>query len=175
MSTVERWGRIVPPKFMEPKQGVDNSDLNRKIEEPLISSAKPKINRRGLSLCPTEIFAGARPQQLDKPEITPVQPIQSRRKSCFWKLQDIDELKAAKERGKSLSVSPKSRKTLSKFQAPKQAATTVGSKKPVKKEDRFLASIQPKKLFKDREKSLTAKKSSSTREGARNDIFKTKL
>ncbi|KAF5458419.1 hypothetical protein F2P56_022446 [Juglans regia] len=158
MSTVERRGRIVPAKFMEPKQGVENSDLNRKIEEPLTSSAKPKINRRGVSLGPAEIFAGARPRQPGKTEITPVQPIQSRRKSCFWKLQDIDELKAAKERGKSLSVSPKSRKTLSKFQAPKQAATTVGSKRPLKKEDRFLASIQPKKLFKDGEKSLTAKK-----------------
>lgn len=160
MKTVERRGRIVPAKFMEPKQSSKNSDLVRKIEETSMSSVKPKINRRGMSLGPSEIFSGARARQPGKPEITPVQSIQSRRKSCFWKLQDIDELKVIKERGKSLSLSPKSRKTVSKTQAPKQAATTAGYKKPVKKEDGVLSSIQPKKLFKDgeKEKSVTAKK-----------------
>lgn len=160
MKTVERRGRIVPAKFMEPKQSSKNSDLVRKIEESSMSSVKPKINRRGMSLGPSEIFSGARARQPGKPEITPIQSIQSRRKSCFWKLQDIDELKVIKERGKSLSLSPKSRKTVSKTQAPKQAATTVGSRRPVKKEDGILASIQPRKLFKDgeKEKSVTAKK-----------------
>ncbi|KAB1209967.1 hypothetical protein CJ030_MR6G020111 [Morella rubra] len=158
MNTVERQGRIVLAKFVEPKQSVNNSDLVRNIEEPLLSSAKPKINRRGVSLGPSEIFAAARARQPWKHEITPVQPIQNRRKSCYWKLQDIDELNATKERGKSASVSPKSRKIMSKLQSSRQAATTVGSKRPVKKEDGVLATIQPKKLFKDGEKSLTAKK-----------------
>jgi|UniRef100_A0A2N9EWK4 hypothetical protein len=154
MKTIERRGRFVPAKFMEPKQIVKNSDLMKKIEETLPSSVKSKINRRGMSLGPSEILAGARArqQQPSKLEITPVQPIQSRRKSCFWKLQDIDELKVIKERGKSLSLSPKSRKTVSKIQAPKQAVTTVTSKRPVKKEDGVVSSIQPKKLFKDGEK-----------------------
>ncbi|KAE8654830.1 hypothetical protein F3Y22_tig00117040pilonHSYRG00074 [Hibiscus syriacus] len=46
--------------------------------------------------------------------ITPIQSIQSRRKSCFFKLQDIDEGRVTRERGKSLSLSPKSRKTVYK-------------------------------------------------------------
>ncbi|KAF3443829.1 hypothetical protein FNV43_RR13519 [Rhamnella rubrinervis] len=146
LKTVERRGRIVPAKFMESKQSV-------KIDETPPSSAKPKINRRGVSLGPSEIVAGSGFRRLSKPEITPIQPIQSRRKSCFWKLQDIDELRVTKERRKSLSLSPKSRKTVSKIQAPKQAVTTVSSKRPVKKEDGVLATIQPKKLFKDGEKS----------------------
>lgn len=146
---IERRGRIVPAKFMEPKQTV-------KIEEPLISSSKTtKINRRGVSLGPSEIFSGAKSRLLGKQEITPV-PTQNRRKSCFWKLEETPELKATKERGKSLS--PRSRKTVSKIQAPKMAATTVGSKKLAKKEDGFLALIQPKTLFKDGEKSATNKK-----------------
>lgn len=152
MKTVERRGKIVQAKFMEPKQSGKNLDLMKKIEEPLPSSVKSKIIRRGMSLGPSEILAGARARQ--KPEITPVQLIQNRRKSCFWKLQNIDELKVTKERGKSLSLSPKSRKTVSKIQAPKQAATTMTSKRPVKKEDGVIASIQPKKLFKDGEKSV---------------------
>lgn len=44
-------------------------------------------------------------------------------------------------------------------QGTRQAATTVGSRKAVKKEDGVHASIQPKKLFRDGEKSVAAKKS----------------
>ncbi|PON80554.1 hypothetical protein PanWU01x14_001100 [Parasponia andersonii] len=151
--TMEKRGRIIPAKFLEPKQSV-------KIEESIPSSTKPKLNRRGLSLGPSEIVAGAGFRRLSKIEITPVQTIQNRRKSCFWKLQDIDELRATKERGKSFSLSPKSRKTVSKTQVlpPKQAATTVSTKRAVKKEQAVLSSIQPKKLFKEGEKSVTAKK-----------------
>ncbi|XP_039054603.1 uncharacterized protein LOC120197028 [Hibiscus syriacus] len=72
--------------------------------------------------------------------ITPIQSIQSRRKSCFFKLQDIDEGRVTRERGKSLSLSPNSRKTVSKVIAPKPAATTalqdgekpVSARKPLK-------------------------------------------
>ncbi|XP_057954635.1 uncharacterized protein LOC131148746 [Malania oleifera] len=151
----ERRGRIVPAKFMDQKQSAKNLGFY-KTEEPM--SAGTRVQRRGKSLGPTEIVAGARSRQLSKQEITPVQPMQSRRKSCFWKLQDIDEEKVTKERGKCLSVSPKSRRTASKTQAPRQAATTVGAKTVGKKEDRILSSIQPKKLFKDGEKSVPAKK-----------------
>ncbi|KAM0955625.1 hypothetical protein ACFX2A_024482 [Malus domestica] len=156
---VEKRGRVVAAKFMEQKQGVKNLDGLKKIES-MMMSVRSKDNRRGMSLGPSEIIAGAGFQRPSKFEITPVQATQSRRKSCFWKLQDIDELRATKERGKSLSLSPKSRKTVSKVQAPKQAATTVGgSKRPVKKQDKVLASIGPKKLFKDgAEKSVPAKK-----------------
>lgn len=163
MKTIEKGGRIVPAKFMEPKQSNNNSEGVKKTEQTLASSTKTKPDRRGVSLGPTEILSGAGIRRLSKPsEITPVQSIQNRRKSCFWKLQDIDELRVTKERRKSLSVSPKSQKTVTKLRVPKQAATTVGSRKALKKEDGVLSSIQPKKLFKDFEKSVPAKKSMKT-------------
>ncbi|XP_031249308.1 uncharacterized protein LOC116107137 [Pistacia vera] len=158
---IEKRGRIVPAKFMEQKQSFKNLETIKKSDENLLSSAKSKFNRRGVSLGPAEIFSVAKSRQsLGKPEIiTPVQSIQSRRKSCFWKLQEIDELKVTKERGKSSSLSPKSRKTAaSKIQPPKQAMTTVGSKKNVKRDDGVLSLIQPKKLFRDGEKSAASKK-----------------
>uniref|UniRef100_A0A5B7BUM3 Uncharacterized protein n=1 Tax=Davidia involucrata TaxID=16924 RepID=A0A5B7BUM3_DAVIN len=171
---VERRGRAVPAKFMEQKQSVKNSDGEvKKIEEPSQLSARTKVQRRGVSLGPSEIIAGVRrgvslgpseiiagvkSRQVGNLEITPSQPIQNRRKSCFWKLQDIDEEKVTKERGKGLSLSQKSWKTNSKIPASRQAATTVGSKKTVKKEDGVLSTIQPKKLFKDGEKSVPGKK-----------------
>ncbi|XVF66893.1 hypothetical protein PTKIN_Ptkin10aG0075800 [Pterospermum kingtungense] len=152
-------GRIVPAKFMEQKQSMKNLETVKRGGDPQLSSAKAKLNRRGVSLGPMEIFSGMKSKQSTKQEITtPVQSIQSRRKSCFFKLQDIDEGKVTRERGKSLSLSPKSRKTASKVVASKPAATTVGSKRAVKKEDGALATIQPKRLFKDGEKSVTAKK-----------------
>ncbi|KAL5581903.1 hypothetical protein UlMin_014345 [Ulmus minor] len=156
--TIERRGRIVPAKFMDSKQSSKISEGGKKIDESMPSNSKAKLSRRGVSLGPTEILVGAGFRPLGKPEITPVQTIQSRRKSCFWKLQDIDELRATKERRMSLSLSPKSRKTLSKIQPPKQAATTVSSKRFSKKEEAIIASVQPKKLFKDGEKSVPAKK-----------------
>ncbi|XP_052178816.1 uncharacterized protein LOC127792382 [Diospyros lotus] len=146
LKALERRGRVIPAKFMEQKQNGKNSDGT-------------KLQRRGVSLGPAEILAAAKFRQQGKHEITPVQAMQSRRKSCFWKLQDIEEEKPTKERGKSLSISPKTRKTISKAQA-RQAATTVGPKKGLKKEDGhgILSTIQPKKLFKDGEKSAPAKK-----------------
>ncbi|CAK9141556.1 unnamed protein product [Ilex paraguariensis] len=170
---VEKRGRVVPAKFMEQKQSVKNTDSVKKIEETLQLSARTKVQRRGLSLGPSEIAAGARrgvslgpseivagmkSRQVGKQEITPVQPIQNRRKSCFWKLQDIDEEKVTKERRKSFSVGPKSRKTITKTQDSRQVATTMVVKKAVKKEDGVVNSIQPKKLFGDGEKSVPAKK-----------------
>ncbi|XP_039054602.1 uncharacterized protein LOC120197027, partial [Hibiscus syriacus] len=121
--------------------------------------AKPKLNRRGVSLGPTEIFSATKSRQFMKHEfITPIQSIQSRRKSCFFKLQDIDEGRVTRERGKSLSLSPNSRKTVSKVIAPKPAATTVGDKRAVKKEEGVISTIQPKRLFKDGEKPVSARK-----------------
>ncbi|XP_057487286.1 uncharacterized protein LOC130773352 [Actinidia eriantha] len=168
LKSVERRGRVVPAKFMEQKQSFRNLDGERKIEESSSMSARAKVQRRGFSLGPEEIATGARrgvslgpseivkSRQLIKQElkITPVQSIQNRRKSCFWKLQDIEEEKVTKERGKSLSISPKSRKTISKTQPLRQAVTTVGLKKAAKKEDGFFLAIQPKKLFKEGEKSI---------------------
>ncbi|RVW95111.1 hypothetical protein CK203_025541 [Vitis vinifera] len=161
---VEKRGRIVAAKFMEQKQSVKGGD-GVKTEES--SSVRTKVHRRGVSLGPSEIVAGVRRgmslgpseiasggrlRHLGKPEVTPIST-QSRRKSCFWKLEDIDEGKVTKERGKSMTVSPKNRKIISKTQASKQAATTIASKRPVKKELGFVSSIQPKKLFTDGEKS----------------------
>ncbi|KAK8562524.1 hypothetical protein V6N13_018891 [Hibiscus sabdariffa] len=152
-------GRTVPAKFMEPKQSIKNLETVKKIEDPLFSSAKPKLNRRGVSLGPAEIISATKSKQFLKQEFTtPVQSIQSRRKSCFFKLQDIDEGKATRERGKSLSLSPKSRRTVSKVIAPKPAATTAGAKRAVKKDEGLLSTILPKRLFKDGQKPGTAKK-----------------
>ncbi|KAM3301757.1 hypothetical protein P3S67_016259 [Capsicum chacoense] len=163
---VEKKGRVVAAKFMEPKMSVV------KIAESSSMSAKTKVQsrrgvslgpseifvgtRRGLSMGPSEIFAGTKGGKLGKQEmITPIQPIQNRRKSCFWKLQEIEE-----ERGKSSSsLSPKSRKAAAKtIASSRQAVTTIASKKNLKKDDAFLSSVQPKKLFKDGEKSVPASK-----------------
>ncbi|GFZ18540.1 hypothetical protein Acr_27g0002790 [Actinidia rufa] len=155
-----------------------NLDGERKIEESSSMSARTKVQRRGFSLGPTEIATGARrgvslgpaeivkSRQLIKQDIKiiPVQSIQNRRKSCFWKLQDIEEEKVTKERGKSLSISPKSRKTISKTQSLRQAVTTLGPKKAAKKEERFFSTIQPKKLFKEGEKSRSLPETDEERE-----------
>ncbi|XP_015080864.1 uncharacterized protein LOC107024397 [Solanum pennellii] len=168
---VEKRGRVVPAKFMEPKLSVKNVEEKKKIDESSSMSAKTKVQtRRGLSLGPSEIFAGTRSRGLSmgpseifagtkagtsgkQGMITPIQQIQNRRKSCFWKLQEIEE-----ERGKSSSLSPKSRKAAARTMASRQAVTTIASKKNLKKDDAFLSSVQPKKLFKDGEKSVPASK-----------------
>lgn len=173
---VEKRGRLVAAKFMEPKMSVKIAEEKKKIEESSSSmTAKTKVQRRGLSLGPSEIFAGTRSRglsmgpseifaatkarQLGKQEmITPIQPIQNRRKSCFWKLQEIEEENLSKERGKSSSLSPKSRKAAARTMASRQAVTTIASKKNLKKDDAFLSSVQPKKLFKDGEKSVPVSK-----------------
>ncbi|KAJ4982153.1 hypothetical protein NE237_032990 [Protea cynaroides] len=154
--TVERHGRIVPANFKE-KQRPKNSATATKIDEPPATITGTKFRRRGLSLGPSEINAGVRSRQIGKLEITPIQSIQNRRKSCFWKLEDIRE-EVIKQRRQSFSSSPKSRSYVSKIQASKQALTTVGSKKAVKREDSVTSSIQPKKLFKEGEKSAPSKK-----------------
>ncbi|XP_010689823.2 uncharacterized protein LOC104903484 [Beta vulgaris subsp. vulgaris] len=175
---MEKRGRIIAAKFMDPpKQSNKSFNEQSKIEESMSLSAKLKTPRRGLSMGPAEIMRGVRRgislgpaeiysatklKQFGKQEMTtPVQKSANRRKSCYWKLHDIDELRVTKERGKSMSLSPKGRsKTGSKAQqVPKQAATTVGAKKTMKKEDAVISSIQPKKLFiRDGEKSAPGKK-----------------
>ncbi|KAE8716210.1 Tetratricopeptide repeat-like superfamily protein, putative isoform 1 [Hibiscus syriacus] len=129
-------GRTVASKFMVQKQSTKN--FEKMIEAPLFSSAKTKLNRA----------------------VDLATPMQSRRKSCFYKLRDLDEEKVKSRKGKSLSLSlsPKSRRTISKAQVTRPAATTVASKRAVKKEDGVLTTIQPKNLFKEGERSVTAKK-----------------
>ncbi|TKY49745.1 hypothetical protein E2542_SST27188 [Spatholobus suberectus] len=104
-------GRAVPAKFMEPKP---NGVVSRKPpEETPKTKTKASYNnntwRRGMSMGPAEIAA------------TPASA-QSRRKSCFWKLPEIDEESRAK---------------------------TAGRVK--KKEEALVVQVQPKKLF-EREK-----------------------
>ncbi|XP_057784895.1 uncharacterized protein LOC131002410 [Salvia miltiorrhiza] len=156
----ERKGRSVAAKFMEQKQSVSKNAEIPNSNSNL--SARTKVSRRGISLGPAEILsAGRRGMSLGPSEIfgaaksrqvmmnTPLQS--SRRKSCLLKLPEIDE-----ERVKSSSLSPKSRKVAAG--KPRQAATTIGSKKAVKKEDSVMSSVQPKKLFRDGEKSAPNKK-----------------
>ncbi|GAB2274835.1 hypothetical protein Dimus_009609 [Dionaea muscipula] len=166
--SMEKRGRVVASKFMEVKEK-SGKVWDGKIEElgTMTSVGLKTLNppaglgRRGVSLGPAEIYSETtRLRLLGKQEIlvtpSPIQQAQNRRKSCFWKLGEIDEVKAIKQRGKSLS--PKSRKCVSKLPAWKSgggAATTVGmgSKKFVKKEDGgggiIVPLIQPKNLFKE--------------------------
>ncbi|PIA34381.1 hypothetical protein AQUCO_03800176v1 [Aquilegia coerulea] len=118
-------------------------------------------SQRGISMGPSEIFAGIKSQPRGMEELTPIQSSKvNRRKSCFYKLQEVDEENVVKERGgRSRSLSPKSRQALLKNQASKQRYTTIGSNKNMKKDDRVLSSIQPKNLFKEGEKSVPAKRS----------------
>ncbi|KAL3749434.1 hypothetical protein ACJRO7_010532 [Eucalyptus globulus] len=87
-------GRVVSAKFKEPKQVVGigrDPDAAKRIKETLLSSAKLKLNRRGLSLGPAEIASSAgklRPSI--KGEFTLGLSLQNRRKSCFWKLREIE-------------------------------------------------------------------------------------
>lgn len=127
----------------------------KKIDVAPVLSLHLGINRRGVGLGPAEIATAVKSRPSNKPDITPVLLARSRRKSCFWKLQEMDELKLTKERRKSfsLTVGPKTRKTVSRTQPPKQAATTVGWKRGVKKEEEVVYLIQPKELFKEGDKS----------------------
>ncbi|CAJ1958799.1 unnamed protein product [Sphenostylis stenocarpa] len=82
-------GRAVPAKFMEPRP---NAAVLRKPEETPKTKVKSSINncsawRRGMSMGPAEIAA------------TPA-TVQNRRKSCFWKLPEIDEETRAKTVGR---------------------------------------------------------------------------
>ncbi|XP_060190069.1 uncharacterized protein LOC132619130 [Lycium barbarum] len=144
VKNVEKRGRVVAAKFMEPKMSAKSNVQRRGLS--LGPSEIFGATRRGLSMGPSEILAATKAKHFGKQEmnITPVQPIQNRRKSCFWKLQEIEE--ESKERGKSSVVA----RTMV---PPRQAVTTIASKKNVKKDDGFLSSVQPKKLFKDGEKS----------------------
>ncbi|PIN13527.1 hypothetical protein CDL12_13851 [Handroanthus impetiginosus] len=151
IKVVEKKGRVVPAKFMEQKQNVKNGEVKTRglsLGPAEIASG----GRRGMSMGPSEIFGTVKSRQMGKQDM--MTPLQSRRKSCFWKLQEIDEEKVvAKERPKSSSISPKSRKVTAKTQV-RQAVTTIASRKTVKKEDGVINAIQPKKLFKDGEKSV---------------------
>ncbi|XP_042482111.1 uncharacterized protein LOC122062543 [Macadamia integrifolia] len=157
LKTIERGGRVVPANFVEEKQRTKKSATATKINETPATITGTKFRRRGISLGPSEITAGIRSRQMGKHEITPIQSIQNRRKSCFWKLEDIKE-DVIKQRRQSLTSSPKSRFSVSKIQASRQALTTVGSKKSAKRDDSLMSSIQPKNLFKEGEKSVSSKK-----------------
>ncbi|KAL6553552.1 hypothetical protein OROGR_007394 [Orobanche gracilis] len=163
LKTAEKRRIIVPSKFMGPTQS------GKLIEEVSSMGERTKVQRKGVSLGPVEIVSGARRgtsigpseifgatklKQMGKQDLTT--PTQSRRKSCFWKLQDIGE------EGRSSSLSPKSRKVGLKTQVTtsRQAVTTISSRKGLKKDDSVFNSVQPKKLFKDGEKlwATTSKK-----------------
>lgn len=175
-AVVEKRGRVVAAKFMEEKQIAKNAEEKKTVDDEVsslssrtrgsnrrgISLGPAEImsgGRRGMSLCPSEIYGAAKSRQLVKQEM--ITPLQSRRKSCFLKLQDIEE-----ERVKSCSLSPKSRKVGAKSQAvQRQAVTTISSRKTVKKDDLVMSSVQPKKLFKDGEKSALATNKKALRPG----------
>lgn len=144
-------GRIVPAKFMESQRPTV------KFDDSSLPGSKSRASRRGVSLGPAEIFNSAKKSET----VTPLQSAQNRRKSCFFKLPGIEEGKmTTKAKGRtSLSLSPRSRKAkMTAAAAQKQAATTVGSKRALKKEEIVLSSIQPKRLFKDDDKNVSLRK-----------------
>ncbi|CAA0829963.1 Unknown protein [Striga hermonthica] len=101
-------------------KGLKNADDKGTIDE--ISS--------GASVGPAKIFGAARSRQmLWRPEMST--PVQRWRKSCYWKLQGIAEEKASLGKGFS------------------SAATTISSRKALKKDDSVLNSVKPKKLFRE--------------------------
>ncbi|KAF6138360.1 hypothetical protein GIB67_040326 [Kingdonia uniflora] len=113
--------------------------------------ASTKFGRRGVSMGPSEISVGLRSQQNVKPEITP--QLKDRQKSCL-KAQEVGERKVMKKTGGwSLSLSPKSRLSVTKARNSKNGLKTVGSKQPPKKEDGALSSIQSQNNFEGGEKS----------------------
>ncbi|RZC80523.1 hypothetical protein C5167_043099 [Papaver somniferum] len=139
------------------KQKSKNSVVFQKeLQKTSSLTANSRIRQRGFSLGPSEIL-GMRSQNTGKPEKTPIQSTLNRRKSCFFKLPEITEEKGLKLKGgKSYSLSPKSR--LSKIQSSRQSLTTIGSKKSERIGNVNVSSIQPKKLFQEEAKSVTAKK-----------------
>lgn len=146
--------KLVALRLEKVEKNIRDLDMNSvKIGKTVRSAV------RGVSLGPMEIASNVKFHPLTKTQTTtPIISVQNRRKSCFWKLQEIDELKVTKDRRKSLSNSPKSRKAAARNQPQRQAVTTVGSKKGVKKEGVIL-SIQPKKLFgEEGERSILTKK-----------------
>lgn len=136
-SFLEKQGKSMAAKFLELDKKKESGV--KKIQES--SFSRTKVQKRGFSLGPNEIMSATNSKSKQF-STTPIQSIQNRRKSCFWKLEDIDEEKLGFSRGKNLSL--------------RQAVTTVGSKKGMKKDDLILASVQPKKLF--GEQSVPAKK-----------------
>ncbi|XP_019159103.1 PREDICTED: uncharacterized protein LOC109155876 isoform X3 [Ipomoea nil] len=166
VKNVEKRGRVVTAKFMEPKQSLSVS-AKSKPQRRGLSLGPSEIAagiRRGLSMGPSEIFSASKSPQLCKQGmITPIQSIQNRRKSCFWKLQEIDEENHQSKERRSLS--PKSRKPMAKTLPPRQAITTIQSKKTVKKDEVVRSSVQPKKLFRDGEKSVLASTKKPLKQG----------
>ncbi|GER49082.1 Phox-associated domain [Striga asiatica] len=127
-------------------KGLKNRDDKGTTDEISSVSARPNAKRRGINLGPVEIISGAsvgpakmfgaaRSRQiLGRPEMAT--PVQSWRKSCYWKLQGIYEAKAGTGKGFS-SVSPKPRNIRVKFEFKnsRQATTTILSRKALKKAD----------------------------------------
>ncbi|KAI3718125.1 hypothetical protein L6452_18977 [Arctium lappa] len=118
------------------KKTLDANNRDSGVKETGFS--RTKIQRRGFSLGPNEIMSATNPKSKQL-GTTPIQSTQNRRKSCFWKLGDIEEEeKMGVSRGKNLSL--------------RQTVTTGRSKKGTKKDDSLLSSIQPKKLFGEQSK-----------------------
>ncbi|XP_071699089.1 uncharacterized protein [Rutidosis leptorrhynchoides] len=124
-------------KILE-KQGKNKDSGVQKMEESGFS--KGQFKRRGFSLGPNEIMSASNSNSKQM-GTTPVQST-NRRKSCFWELDDIQEENFGFSKVRNSSL--------------RQAVTTVGSKKGIKKDDLILASVQPKKLF--GEQSVPVKK-----------------
>ncbi|KAK7401380.1 hypothetical protein VNO78_12807 [Psophocarpus tetragonolobus] len=138
-------GRAVPAKFMEPK-ATPNGVVSRKpLETPKSCNSKVKgfnfngfdnnnsVGRRGMSLGPAEIAAA------------PASAF-SRRKSCFWKLPEIDEeSRRAKTVGRVKKKEEKEKGSIfvegkKLFEKEKVKSVCEGVKKGLVKQGRVVAS-----------------------------------
>ncbi|KAJ0988677.1 hypothetical protein J5N97_007033 [Dioscorea zingiberensis] len=114
---------------------------SNKVAQSPAGAGDAMVRRRGMSLGPSEIVSATRLRQQSK-------------------LQEIKEKEVfGKERGRSSSTSPKSRRPMdSKVSDLRKGIATVGPKKPVKKEDTPLTSLKPKALFQEAKNSITGKR-----------------
>ncbi|EHA8591165.1 hypothetical protein COCNU_scaffold035423G000020 [Cocos nucifera] len=128
-------------KASVPRKGATTTIATKKVAE---SPTNATLQRRGVSLGPSEIAMSARSRQIRK-------------------IQEVKEkgMKAEKQ-GRSLSTSPRSRRSsaAAKVSDLRKGIATVGAKKPVKKEQGSLTILKPKVLFHEGKNTIPAKRPS---------------
>ncbi|KAK4285314.1 hypothetical protein QN277_002027 [Acacia crassicarpa] len=150
-TTVEKRRRVVPAKFMEAKQSV------KKIEEtPLSSCVKSKVNRRGLSLGPSEIFAEAKYRPPGKVEMTPGTATQSVKKKIEEPLLSSSVKSKFNRRG--MSLGPSEIFATARFRLPGKLETTPSTATQSRRQSCFLQLQdieKSKSAINERRKSMT--------------------
>ncbi|KAI9115259.1 hypothetical protein K1719_013578 [Acacia pycnantha] len=149
-TTIEKRRRVVPAKFMEAKQSV------KKIEEtPLSSSVKSKVNRRGLSLGPSEIFGEAKYRPTGKVEMTPGTATQSVKKI---EEPSLSSSVKSKFNRRGMSLGPSEIFATARFRLPGKLETTPSTATQSRRQSCFLQLQdieKSKSAINERRKSMT--------------------